>query len=211
MNTPHALADGAAARLRSIRFDRLVTFVRLLMGVDYTINGLNWWVKMIGPYPAISDFATKPPPPDFVGAMITSGILFHLVKATELAAGLMLLANRFVPLALVISMSITVNVFVVDVFMGTKFRSYLMGTGAMFMNVFLLWAYLEHFRPLLRPRSTPDAVTPTDAPHTTLAARLDTVGKWSVGVVTALLGAAMVAWVGTMMFQYLVLGEASRF
>ena len=38
-------------------YARLVTVVRLIFGVQMTISGLNWWVKLIDPYPSLSDFA----------------------------------------------------------------------------------------------------------------------------------------------------------
>ncbi|MBN8832446.1 MAG: DoxX family membrane protein [Sphingomonadales bacterium] len=83
--------------------ERLIPLVRILLGLVYLINGTNWFFKIITPYPSISDFIHFMPPPDIVGAMIEHGILFHLAKGMEVVGGLMLLTNRFVPLALVLS------------------------------------------------------------------------------------------------------------
>ena len=90
--------------------------IRILLGLVCFANGFNWFFKIITPYPSMSDFVHFMPPPDIVGALIENGILFHLVKVVELVAGIALLTNRFVPLALVVSMSVTVIVFIVDVF-----------------------------------------------------------------------------------------------
>ena len=87
----------------------LVSLVRWLLGLDYLINGVNWFFKLITPYPSLSDFVAFHPPQDVVGAMIDNGVLFPLAKATEVATGLALLTDLFVPLALVLAMTVTVR------------------------------------------------------------------------------------------------------
>ena len=137
-------------------YDRLVTAVRLLLGAAYLVGGLNWFVKLIDPYPAIIDYLHAPPPPDIVGALIQTGILFHMVKAIEFLAGVALLTNRFVPLALVLSAPVTVVVFVVDVFVSHHLRAKVMGTGSLAMHGFLLLAYMSVYRPMLAARARHD-------------------------------------------------------
>ncbi|MEO0033483.1 MAG: hypothetical protein RIS94_3241, partial [Pseudomonadota bacterium] len=90
--------------------ERLLNVVRLLLGTVYLVNGTNWFFKIITPYPSMSDYAHYLPPADVVGAMIEQGVLFHAAKAMEVLAGVLLLSNRLVPLALVVSMSVTVPV-----------------------------------------------------------------------------------------------------
>src|SRR3569833_1621842 len=138
---------------------RLVALVRLLLGTVLFVNGFNWFFKIITPYPSMSDFVHYLPPPDIVGALIENGILFHLAKAIELLAGIALLANCFVPLALVVSMSVTVTVLIVDVFKPEfRLRAFLKGTGTMAMSITLLIAYFDHYRPMLelKGKSNPD-------------------------------------------------------
>jgi hypothetical protein len=181
-------------------YRRLVTAVRLLMGADLVVNGLNWWVKLVTPYPSISDFAERPPPPDFIGAMISTGVIFHVVKGLELVAGIALLANRFVPLALVAVFAVTINVFLVDVFLAQRFRAYVMGIGELLMNLALLLAYLDHYRPMLRMRAAPDA-------HGESSAELPAVLRSLVAVrvplllVAGLFGVVMIVWVVAMIVQ----------
>jgi hypothetical protein len=184
-------------------YTRLVTLVRWLLGLDLIVNGLNWWVKLVTPYPSISDFADKPPPPDFIGAMIATGFVFHVVKATELVAGIALLANRCVPLALVALLPISVNVFLVDWFLAHRLRANVMGTGELLMNVALMLAYLEYYRPLLQARSsaagrtTRASVAFVDHGLTRL---LVSLRPWLL-LAAALLGAVMLAWVAVMIVQ----------
>lgn len=137
-------------------YGRAITAARLMMGVIYLVSGLNWWFKLITPYPSISDFAHSPPPPDMVGEMIKTGVLFHIVKGTELLAGLALLSNRFVPLMLVAVLPVTVNIAIVDVFFIAHTRGIVMGSGALVLNLFLMSAYIGHYRGMLALRATPD-------------------------------------------------------
>ena len=190
---------------------RLTAAVRIVLGAVFVINGLNWWVKLIDPYPSISDFATQPPPNNIAGALIATGFLFHIVKGMELGAGVLLLANRFTPLALVLSMPVTVIVFFVDVVIATRLRPHLMGTGAMLMSIFLMLAYFRFFAPILAFRAPPDgplATGETSAPpirlgalnpHATRAGRMAVAG---LGIVSLLLGLVMLVWLGVMIVQH---------
>ena len=189
-------------------FEKLIPYVRIMLGLVYLINGLNWFFKIITPYPSISDFVDFMPPPDIVGAMIEQGLMFHAAKATELVAGILLLANRAVPLTLVVSMAVTVPVFMVDVWKPElRLRSTLMGTGSLAMNAVLLMAYYQYFRPMLNWHSQP-----TLLPESEPVACPDKVGA-AVGGISqvllkpllvfgALLGSAQVIWLAVMIVQY---------
>lgn len=187
---------------------RLVAAVRLVLGVEFLANGLNWWVKLIDPYPSISDFAHGPPPlgvdpaHNLVAALIGSG-LFHLVKAVELLAGLCLLSNLWVPVALVIVAPVTVNVFITDVFLNSHFRGRLMGSGALLMSVFLMLAYFNSYRPMLARDTRFGA-----APSGRSVAWFDPVSpRWrspmlALGLVSLVVGVVMVGWVFVMVGQH---------
>lgn len=188
--------------------DRLLTLVRLLLGAVCFLNGLNWFWKIITPYPSMSDFVDFLPPPDIVGALIDNGILFHLAKAVEVVTGLALLFNRFVPLALVVGMSVTVTVFVVDVFKPEfRLRAFLMGTGTMAMSVTLLIAYLDHYRPMLAYKANPnsDPARPGPADGGAVAEVTGRIAKpllVPLAVVSALVGLVQVGWLLVMVGQY---------
>jgi hypothetical protein len=86
-----------------------------------------------------------------------SGLL-TLVKVIELVAGLALLTNRFVPLALALLAPIIVGILAVHLL--------LMPAGAPIAVVLLAlelvtaWSYRAAFAPMLRARVTPDPVVP---------------------------------------------------
>src|SRR5262249_33862058 len=82
----------------------LPTAARLFLGLTFTVFGLNFFLHFL-PMPT--------PPPRagaFLGALFASGYLFPLLKGTEVAAGLLLLGGRFVPLALAVLAPVLVNV-----------------------------------------------------------------------------------------------------
>lgn len=80
----------------------LTLAVRVLMGLVFVGAGVAF-------------FFTTPPPlegamADFFKGMAATGYFFHLLKGTEIACGLLLLAGRFVPLALVVLAPIILNI-----------------------------------------------------------------------------------------------------
>jgi uncharacterized membrane protein YphA (DoxX/SURF4 family) len=73
----------------------------------------------------IAFFATTPPPlegrmADFFKGLAATGYFFYLLKGTEISCGLLLLAGRFVPLALVVLAPIILNIFLVHAFMAPE-------------------------------------------------------------------------------------------
>lgn len=185
---------------------KTVLAARLLLGVIYTINGLNWWFKMITPYPSMSDFATMAPPPDVVGALISNG-MFHMVKAVELLAGIALLCNVAVPLMLVAVVPVTLSVCIVDVVFVATLRGYTMGGGAMLLNTFLIMAYFGHYRTLFTLRGVPlsEDVAAIDA-RASLADGLGALIRAirpAVGILSVAVGLFMLGWLVMMIGQYI--------
>jgi putative oxidoreductase len=88
----------------------LTTIARLLMGLVFTVFGLNGFLNFIPPAPA------PPIAMQFVGAMITSHYMVA-VFLLELAGGVLLLANRYVPLALTVLWPVIVNILLFHTFM----------------------------------------------------------------------------------------------
>jgi putative oxidoreductase len=188
----------------------LVSAARLLMGATYTLNGFNWWVKIITPYPSISDFAHQAPPRDIVGALIDTHIMFHLVKALEMLTGLALLADVMVPLMLVAVVPVTLSVFLVDVVFIARLRGIIMGTGSLLLNVTLLMAYIDHYRGLLAWRGRPLPAAAPPPPRTggpdpaAVLTRLAEILLPLLGPVAIVLGTVMLGWMLVMIGQYIV-------
>ena len=81
-----------------------VLIARILLGLVFVVFGLNGFLNFIkGPLP--SGVAGQ-----FLGALMQSHFVF-VISAVELAGGALLLANRYVPLALVLLGPVIVNIF----------------------------------------------------------------------------------------------------
>jgi len=82
------------------------TVLRILMGLGFFIFGLNGFLNFI-PQP-------KDPMPEgamaFAGALMKTGYMMPLVMGTQLLVGVLLLLNRFVPLALALIAPILVGI-----------------------------------------------------------------------------------------------------
>lgn len=120
---------------------------RILLGLVFFVFGLggllNWF---------------PPPPPEslppklvaFDAALRSSGYLFELVKCTEAAMGLLLLVNRFVPLALVILAPIVLNIVLVHMLLAPAGLALAMVMLA--LELYLAWVHRRAFTPLLTPK-----------------------------------------------------------
>jgi putative oxidoreductase len=77
---------------------------RVLLGLVFVVFGLNGFLNFIkGPLP--SGVAGQ-----FLGALMQSHFVF-VVSAVELVGGVLLLVNRYLPLALVLLGPVIVNIF----------------------------------------------------------------------------------------------------
>jgi putative oxidoreductase len=83
---------------------------RLLMGLIFFVLGLNGFLNFI-PAPPPTGLAGQ-----FAGILFTSH-LYVVIFAVQIIGGLLLLVNRFVPLALIILGPVIVNIFFFHLFM----------------------------------------------------------------------------------------------
>jgi putative oxidoreductase len=127
---------------------KLPLIARTLLGLAFTVFGLNFFLHFL-PQPA--------PPPEageFLGALV-GGKILSIIKPIEIACGLALLGNRFVPLALTLLAPIEIGILAFHgVFepSGLPVIVVLMG-----LTIYLAWAYRAAFAPMLRARVEPTA------------------------------------------------------
>lgn len=81
--------------------------------------------------------------------------LFPVVKAIEIAVGLLLICNRAVPLALCVYFPITVVIFIVNMFLEDFgwFGPFIAVVYAA-VHLFLFWVYRRYYMPMLVWRAT---------------------------------------------------------
>jgi hypothetical protein len=145
MATSSSVSADTAAPKSFTRFFPIVA--RLLMGLAFTIFGLNAFLNFIPPPPTPMPAGAAA----FAEALMKTGYMMHLIGATQLIVGLLLLVNRFVPLALVLIAPFLVN--------SLAFHLYLERSGLPMVAVFcafelyLAWAYRKAYGPVLAARA----------------------------------------------------------
>jgi hypothetical protein len=121
-----------------------VLVLRLLFGLHFLVNGLNFFFHFFSIPAPHSPLALE-----LMRGLVDTG-LFNIVKVVEVATGIALLVNRFVPLALVIAFPVAIGVGFTDVLLiGTWFGGWFLGAGTVLLNAVLLFAYLRYYRPML--------------------------------------------------------------
>ena len=115
---------------------------RILLGFIFFASGLNGFFQFVAP-PAMPGKAAT-----FMEGLVASGYVFPVLFATYIIAGGALLANRFVPLALVLLAPAIVNIFAVHVFLEP--HGLPVGIVVVALEIFLAWRYREAYRPLFR-------------------------------------------------------------
>lgn len=120
---------------------------RYLMGVPLTIFGLNGFFNFI-PQP---EMVMPEKALTFVTALAVSGYMTQLIGATLLVSGVLLVFNRFVPLALVLLAPFLVNSLAFHAFL----ESSGLPTAVIFvaLELYLAWTYRAAYRPLFVART----------------------------------------------------------
>lgn len=120
---------------------------RILAGLIFFVFGLNGFLNFI-PQP-------KTPMPDgasaFAGALMKTGYMMPLVMGTQLIVGVLLLLNRFVPLALVLIAPIIVGIVSFHLFLAPSTMA--PGIVVGLSEIYLAWSYRSAFRPMLAMKS----------------------------------------------------------
>lgn len=127
---------------------RYVTIiVRSLLGLMFLVFGLNGFLNFI---PAPKDI-----PQEIIavtGSLVAAGYM-QVVAATQVLVGVLLLINRFVPLALALLAPILIGILTFHIAM----QPATIGPGvvATAMELYLAWAYRRAFLPMLAAKVSP--------------------------------------------------------
>jgi hypothetical protein len=127
----------------------VTAIVRILLGLAFLIFGLNGFLNFI---PAPKDMPQEIM--NVMGALMNAGYM-SVVSGAEVLIAVMLLANRFVPLALTLLAPIIVGILTFHIAM----QPATIGPGVVvtLMELYLAWAYRGAFRPMLRAKVSPGA------------------------------------------------------
>lgn len=122
---------------------------RLILGAIFLVFGLNGFFQFL-PMPELPDAAAG-----FLGALAATGYMFPLIKITEVVAGALLLAGRFVPLAVALLTPGIVNITLFHVFLAPSGLP--MAGALLVLGIYLAWSYRDVYRPMLTARVLPTA------------------------------------------------------
>ena len=135
-----------ATKTRS--FGRIATAIaRVLLGLMFLVFGLNGFLNFM-PQP-------KDMPQEIMtvtGSLMKAGYM-TVVSGAEVLIGVLLLSNRFVPLALAMLAPIIVGILTFHIFLAPA--TIVPGIVVLLMELYLAWAYRGAFRPMLRAKTTP--------------------------------------------------------
>jgi uncharacterized membrane protein YphA (DoxX/SURF4 family) len=124
---------------------KLTTAARILMGLIFLVMGLNGFLNFL-PQPATMPTAATA----FLGGLVAAGYMLPLLSGTQVVVAVLLLSDRFVPLALALIAPVIVNIIL--------FHLFLMSAGApiaaftALLELYLAWAYRSAYRPMLTMR-----------------------------------------------------------
>lgn len=121
---------------------KLPLVARVLLGLAFTFFGANGLLAFL-PAPPVA-----PAGGAFLGALTATGYIWPLLGAIEIGAGLLLLAGRAAPLALVLLAPVLVNIVAFHVFLdpaGLALPIILVAVA-----LYLAWTHREAFSPLFR-------------------------------------------------------------
>lgn len=117
--------------------------ITALFGLFWLVFGLNNFLHFL-PIPEPSQEGA-----DFMKALENTGYVLPLVYGAQIIAGLMLLARRFVPLALLLLAPIVANILLYDLFLNPS--GLVIGGLISALYAAVLFDYKQKFIPLLQP------------------------------------------------------------
>jgi len=127
----------------------LQTAARILLGIAFFTFGLNGFLHFI-PEPKT---AMPPGMLEFMGAMMKTGYFMPLVFGTQFLVGVLLLINRFVPLALALIAPVIVNIIAFHIFLQPS--GIPPGIVVTVLEIYLVWSYRSAYAPMLAAKTLP--------------------------------------------------------
>jgi uncharacterized membrane protein YphA (DoxX/SURF4 family) len=115
---------------------------RILLGLLFLLSGT---LKLFAPFETV--MSSYGGGEDFMRALHGTGYLFTLLALTQIIAGLLLLLNRFVPLALTLLAPVIVNIVLFHIFVVPTPRGLIMSVLLALLELFMVYRYRQVFAP----------------------------------------------------------------
>lgn len=139
--TMPANSDSGAARSWRIA----VYAAQFFFGGWFAFHGLNHWMEFFPQPPGAASVSSQ-----LIRALIASG-LFDWVKAVEVAAGIALLCNRFVPTAAVASLPISFVIGYLNIAVENDANALFVFFGVIGLNLLIMVGHFDRILPMLAP------------------------------------------------------------
>jgi putative oxidoreductase len=123
----------------------LVLVARLLLGLLFLVFGLNGFLNFLNMGPMPTGLAGQ-----FIGALALSHY-FWVVAALQVIGGVLLLVNRFVPLALTLLGPVVVNILLYHIFLNPT--GYLFAIVVTILWFIVFYGYRQYFLSLFVQRA----------------------------------------------------------
>jgi putative oxidoreductase len=121
--------------------NKVTLIIRLVFGVMLVIFGSNKFIGFL-PEPEITGAAAT-----YLGGLAASGFTFKVIGLIEVLVGIALLANKYVPLALILMAPISVNIFLYHVLLDLPNSP--VGIAVFAFNLILLFSHKKSYDTLL--------------------------------------------------------------
>lgn len=119
---------------------KITLALRLLLGLILLVMGSNKFFHFL-PMPPMEG-----PPADFMGALNETGYMFPLIAVTEISAGVLLLLNKWVGLALIFASIMSVNIILFHLALDPA--GIALGSVVSVSTVILIYAHWGKFKTL---------------------------------------------------------------
>lgn len=123
----------------------LMLIARLLLGLIFVVFGLNGFLRFLNMGPMPTGLALQ-----FIGALAQSHY-FWVVAALQVIGGVLLLVNRFVPLALVLLGPVIVNILLYHIFLWPY--GFVLALVATILWFIVFYSVRGHFSGIFAPRT----------------------------------------------------------
>ncbi|WP_040496967.1 hypothetical protein [Fulvivirga imtechensis] len=117
--------------------EKATKIIRLVLGGMITVLGLNGFIPFM-PTPSVNEEMGV-----FLGALGATGYMFPMISLIKIVSGILLLLNRWVPLALVVLFTILANALLAHLFLDPAGIG--MAIVAVALNGFLILGYKEKY------------------------------------------------------------------
>jgi putative oxidoreductase len=124
----------------------VILIARILLGAIFVVFGLNGFLQFLSMGPMPTGVAGQ-----FIGALAQSHYLW-VVSALQIIPGLLLLVNRFVPLALVLLGPVIVNILLYHILMSPSGIGLAIVVTVLWFIVF--YGYRQYFSGIFAQRAT---------------------------------------------------------